>query len=48
MINDLKKSVPTALRKEGVRDPNLEIVFARSKEEVSIERTSRPRLLPSR
>jgi hypothetical protein len=37
MINDLKKSVPTALRKEGVRDPNLEIVFARSKEEVSIE-----------
>ena len=37
MINDLKKSVPTALRKEGVRDPNLEIVFSRSKEEVSIE-----------
>jgi hypothetical protein len=37
MINDLKKSVPKALRKEGVRDPNLELVFARSKEEVSIE-----------
>ena len=37
MIGDLKKSVPKALRKEGVRDPNLEIVFNRSKKEVSIE-----------
>ena len=37
MINELKKSVPTALRKEGVKDPNLELVFARSKTEVSIE-----------
>ena len=37
MINDLKKSVPKALRKEGVRDPNLELVFTRSKTEVSIE-----------
>jgi hypothetical protein len=37
MINDLKKSVPKLLRKEGVKDPNLELVFTRSKTEVSIE-----------
>jgi len=37
MIADLKKSVPKALRKAGVRDPHLEVVFSRSKEEVSIE-----------
>jgi hypothetical protein len=37
MIGDLKKSVPQNLRKQGVKDPKLEVVFARSKEEVSIE-----------
>ena len=37
MIGDLKKSVPQALRKEGVRDPHLELIFSRSKKEVSIE-----------
>jgi len=37
MMNDLKKSVPAALRKEGVRDPNLEVVFSTSPKEVSIE-----------
>jgi hypothetical protein len=37
MIRDLKKSVPLLLRKQGVRDPNLEVVFTRSKTEVSIE-----------
>jgi hypothetical protein len=37
MIRDLKKSVPESLRKEGVRDPHLEVVFSRSKKEVSIE-----------
>jgi hypothetical protein len=37
MIMDLKKSVPQNLRTEGVRDPHLEVVFSRSKKEVSIE-----------
>lgn len=37
MIGDLKKSVPQNLRKEGVRDPHLEVIFSRSKKEVSIE-----------
>ena len=37
MIMNLKKSVPQNLRKEGVRDPHLEVVFSRSKKEVSIE-----------
>jgi hypothetical protein len=37
MINSLKKSVPLALRKQGVKDPKLELVFNRSKKEVSIE-----------
>jgi len=37
MINDLKKAVPKLLRKEGVKDPNLEVVFTRSPTEVSIE-----------
>jgi hypothetical protein len=37
MIGELKKSVPLALRKEGVKDANLEVVFTRSKKEVSIE-----------
>jgi hypothetical protein len=37
MINDLKKSVPKLLRNEGVKDPNLEVIFNRSKTEVSIE-----------
>lgn len=37
MIGDLKKSVPQDLRKEGVRDPHLEVIFSRSKKEVSIE-----------
>jgi hypothetical protein len=37
MLRDLKKSVPAALRKEGVKDPNLEVIFSRSKQEVSIE-----------
>jgi hypothetical protein len=37
MINGLKKSVPLALRKAGVKDPNLKLVFNRSKKEVSIE-----------
>jgi hypothetical protein len=37
MIGDLKKSVPQSLRKAGVRDPHLEVIFSRSKEEVSIE-----------
>jgi hypothetical protein len=37
MINDLKKSVPKLLRKEGVKDPNLEVIFNRSPTEVSIE-----------
>jgi hypothetical protein len=37
MISDLKKSVPENLRKEGVRDPHLEVVFSRSKKEVAIE-----------
>lgn len=37
MINGLKKSVPEALRKAGVKDPNLKVVFSRSKKEVSIE-----------
>ena len=37
MIKDLKKSVPQELRKLGVKDPNLEVVFSRSKEEVAIE-----------
>jgi hypothetical protein len=36
MLRDLKKSVPAALRKEGVKDPNLEVIFSRSKQEVSI------------
>jgi len=37
MIMNLKKSVPQNLRKEGVRDPHLEVVFSRNKKEVSIE-----------
>ena len=37
MIRDLKKSVPQILHKEGVRDPHLEVIFSRSKKEVSIE-----------
>lgn len=37
LIGDLKKSVPQSLRKEGVRDPHLEVIFSRSKKEVSIE-----------
>jgi hypothetical protein len=37
MINDLKKSLPAALRKAGVKDPNLKVVFSRDKKEVSIE-----------
>jgi hypothetical protein len=37
MINDLKKAVPNLLRKEGVKDPNLEVIFNRSKTEISIE-----------
>jgi hypothetical protein len=37
MMADLKKSVPLALRKAGVKDPKLEVVFSRSKQEVSIE-----------
>jgi N-acetylmuramoyl-L-alanine amidase len=37
MIRDLKKSVPLHLRKAGVRDANLEVVFTRSAKEVSIE-----------
>jgi hypothetical protein len=37
MINDLKKAVPMLLRKEGVKDPNLEVIFNRSPTEVSIE-----------
>jgi hypothetical protein len=37
MIRDLKKSIPKDLYKQGVRDPKLEVVFSRSKQEVSIE-----------
>ncbi len=37
MINGLKKSVPMALRKAGVKDPNLKVIFNRNKKEVSIE-----------
>jgi hypothetical protein len=37
MIRDLKKSIPQELRKQGVKDPNLEVILSRSKEEVSIE-----------
>jgi hypothetical protein len=37
IIRDLKKSVSQELHKQGVRDPNLEVIFSRSKEEVSIE-----------
>jgi hypothetical protein len=37
MINGLKKNVPIALRKAGVKDPNLKVVFSRNKQEVSIE-----------
>lgn len=37
MMKELKKSVPQALRKQGVRDPNLEVIFSRGKEEISIE-----------
>jgi len=37
MINDLKRSVPKLLRKEGVKDPDLEVIFNRSPTEVSIE-----------
>ena len=37
MMKDLKKSVPLELRKAGVKDPNLEVIFSRSKQEVSIE-----------
>jgi hypothetical protein len=37
MIRDLKKSIPEGLRKAGVRDPNLEVILNRSKQEVSIE-----------
>jgi hypothetical protein len=37
MITALKKSVPAELRKNGVKDPHLEVIFSRSKEEVSIE-----------
>jgi len=37
MMRDLKVKVPLALRKAGVKDPNLEVIFNRSKKEVSIE-----------
>ncbi|MGA7741831.1 MAG: hypothetical protein ABSF35_11790 [Polyangia bacterium] len=37
MLRDLKKSVPAELRKAGVKDPKVEVVFSRSKEEVAIE-----------
>jgi hypothetical protein len=37
MINGLKKSIPMALRKAGVKDPNLKVIFNRNKKEVSIE-----------
>jgi hypothetical protein len=37
MIKDMKKAIPEELRKVGVRDPKLELVFSRSKQEVSIE-----------
>jgi hypothetical protein len=37
MINELKKAVPVALRKQGVKDPKLEVIFSRNKKEVSIE-----------
>ena len=37
MINELKKSLPEDLRKVGVEDHNLELVFSRSTKEVSIE-----------
>jgi hypothetical protein len=37
MMKDLKKSVPEALRKAGVKDPKVEVIFSRGKEEVSIE-----------
>jgi hypothetical protein len=37
MLKDLKKSVPAELRKAGVKDPKVEVVFSRSKEEVAIE-----------
>jgi hypothetical protein len=37
MISDLKKNIPIELRKAGVKDPRLELVFTRSKQEVSIE-----------
>ncbi len=36
MIAELKRSVPLALRKEGVRDPDLEVTFERSKAKVAI------------
>ncbi|HJX52422.1 MAG TPA: hypothetical protein VJ801_06620 [Polyangia bacterium] len=37
MIKDMKKGIAQEMRKVGVRDPNLELVFSRSKQEVSIE-----------
>jgi hypothetical protein len=36
MMNKLKQDVPIALRKAGVRDPNLKVIFNRNKKEVSI------------
>jgi hypothetical protein len=37
MIGELKRTVPIALHKAGVKDPNLKVVFSRDKKEVSIE-----------
>lgn len=36
-IAQLKRTVPLALRKEGVRDPDLKVNFERSKSKVAIE-----------
>ncbi len=37
VIKDLNKGITQELRKLGVKDPKLEVVFSRSKKEVSIE-----------
>jgi hypothetical protein len=37
VLAELKRTVPAALRKEGVRDPNLQVTFERSKTKVAIE-----------
>ncbi len=36
-MDKLRVSVPLALRKAGVKDPNLEVTFTRNKNEVSIQ-----------